>query len=119
MCQVVSGLQVEFTRPGEDDGRAWDRTGAHNDSAVRATVRSGIREALESVRTVRWRLMACDETYITVKGRFHRPARSRTSVSRFGPCDHAGSSATRVSRGQPENNSFLAPHVGFEAITLR
>src|SRR5215207_10160577 len=58
VCQVVSGLQTEFTRLGGDDGRAWHRSVTHNDSAVGAAVRSGIREALEPVRTNRWRLMA-------------------------------------------------------------
>src|SRR5215217_6896082 len=58
VCQVVSGLQAEFTRPGGDDGRAWHPTGAHNDSAVGAAVRSGIREALQPARTNCWRLMA-------------------------------------------------------------
>ena len=71
MCQVVFGLQAEFTRLGGDDGRAWHRTGAHNDSAVGAAVRSGIREARWSryARTVggSWR---CDETYIKVNGRW-------------------------------------------------
>jgi hypothetical protein len=32
VCQVVSGLQAEFTRLGGDDGRASHRTGAHNES---------------------------------------------------------------------------------------
>ncbi len=48
LCQVVPQLQIEFTRFGEYDGRARNRTLTHDDSSLGAAICPGIREALES-----------------------------------------------------------------------
>src|SRR5262249_13972604 len=51
LCPVVSEFQVEFQRPGPDDGRTRRGPGAYNDSAMGATLRSGIRKELEPLRS--------------------------------------------------------------------
>src|SRR3954453_271408 len=58
VCQVVSQLQTEFARSGGYDGRARDRTRAHDHSALGSTVGPGIREAVEPVRPVGGRIVA-------------------------------------------------------------
>ena len=70
MCQVVSQLQTEFARSGGYDGRARDRTRAHDHSAlVQRYVPEFEKRWSRYARLVggSWR---CDETYINVKGRW-------------------------------------------------
>ena len=50
MRALVSSLQAEPARPGEDDGRTRPVAGTYDHYALGVAIRTGVREALEAVR---------------------------------------------------------------------
>ena len=55
---MVSQIQIEFAGPSPDDGGAWNRVDAHDDSALGAALCAGVREALEQVLSASGWVMA-------------------------------------------------------------
>src|ERR1700692_2999354 len=70
LCQLVHEFQTESDGLGDHDGGSSHPADAHNDSALGAALRAGIREALEPIRSSGWRILEDGRDLYKVGGRW-------------------------------------------------